>query len=57
MFAGVESFIGLPSQLRDRVYLRAAEDCNVVLQFVNVGGERRIKVFFTASIAQSIGVN
>jgi hypothetical protein len=42
---------GNPSQPNDAIFLWGAADGNVVLQFANVGGDRRLILFLTSKIA------
>jgi hypothetical protein len=50
IYSVLQAALGAPRQQGDGVFLWDAEDGNAILQFANVGGDRRIMLFFTSRI-------
>ena len=56
VYAALQQSLGDPIQQSDGVFLWDADDGNAVLQLASLGGDRRVMVFFTSSIARSFDV-
>ena len=56
VYSVLQENLGAPSQQGDAIFLWDADDGNAVLQLANVGGDRRVMVFYTSSIARSFTV-
>ncbi|HXF41914.1 MAG TPA: hypothetical protein VN687_19515 [Blastocatellia bacterium] len=56
VYSTLQERLGSPTQQGDGIFLWDAADGNIVLQVANIGGDRRIMVFFTSSIARTFAV-
>ena len=53
VFSKLQQVLGSPNHQNEALFIWDASDGNAVLQFANIGGDRRITLFLTSSIVSS----